>query len=100
MLKDLLKFFNCCIESLNKTEVKLNDKKSVCIVLCSKVSVNKKKVEIQNLDLSLKENKNIFLRNKIKNNMILASGGRVLKFVSKSNDFKNLRDYQSNKKLD
>ena len=89
-------FYSCCLESLNKTEVKLSDKKSICIVLCSigYPEEYKKNVEIQNLDnLVLKENENIFhAGTKSKNNMILASGGRVLNFVSKSNDFKKSRE--------
>ena len=94
---DLLEiFYSCCLESLNKTEVKLSDKKSICIVLCSigYPEEYKKNVEIQNLDnLVLKENENIFhAGTRSKNNMILASGGRVLNFVSKSNDFKKSRE--------
>ena len=53
LLSDLLEIFNsCCLESLNKTEVKLSDKKSICIVLCSigYPEEYKKNVEIQNLD--------------------------------------------------
>ena len=47
-----------------------------------------------NLDnLVLKETENVFhAGTKSKNNMILASGGRVLNFVSKSNDFKKSRE--------
>ena len=94
---DLLEiFYNCCLESLNETEVKLSDKKSICIVLCSigYPEKYKKDVEIQNLDnLVLKENENIFhAGTRSKNNMILASGGRVLNFVSKSNNFKKSRE--------
>ena len=89
-------FYSCCLESLNKTEVKLSDKKSICIVLCSKgyPEEYKKNVEIQNLDnLVLKENENIFhAGTKSKNNMTLASGGRVLNFVSKSDNFKKSRE--------
>ena len=89
-------FYNCCLECLNKTEVKLSDQKSICIVLCSigYPEEYKKDVEIQNLDnLVLKENENIFhAGTKSKNNMILASGGRVLNFVSKSNNFKKSRE--------
>ena len=53
-----------------------------------------KKIEIKNLDkLSLKENEYIFhAGTKLENNKILASGGRVLNFVSVSNNFKNSRD--------
>jgi len=94
---DLLEiFYSCCLESLNKTEVKLSDQKSICIVLCSigYPEEYKKDVEIQNLDnLVLKENENIFhAGTKSKNNMILAAGGRVLNFVSKSNNFKKSRE--------
>ena len=89
-------FYSCCLKSLNKTEVKLSNKKSICIVLCSigYPEEYKKDVEIQNLDnLVLKENENIFhAGTRSKNNMILASGGRVLNFVSKSNNFKKSRE--------
>tara|TARA_B100001057_G_scaffold500604_1_gene616603 strand:+ start:5890 stop:7152 length:1263 start_codon:yes stop_codon:yes gene_type:complete len=89
-------FYSCCIGSLNKTEVELSNKKSICIVLCSigYPEEYKKDVEIQNLEnLVIKENENIFhAGTKSKNNEILASGGRVLNFVSKSNNFKKSRE--------
>ena len=87
---------NCCQGELKKERIKLNNKKSICIVLCSKGYPEnyKKNVQINGLDnLKLKENQYIFhAGTKLVNNNILAHGGRVLNFVSLANDFKNSRN--------
>ena len=84
-------FFNCCVGKLKK-KIKLNNKKSICIVLCSKGYPEdyKKNSEISKLNkLSLKNNEYIFhAGTKLKDNKILNSGGRVLNFVSVSNNLK------------
>ena len=92
---DLIEIFvNCCLGKL-KNKIILNDKKSICIVLCSKGYPNdyKKDIPILGLNtLSLKQDEYIFhAGTKLKNNKILASGGRVLNFVSVSENLKNSR---------
>ena len=92
---DLIEIFvNCCLGKL-KNKIILNDKKSICIVLCSKGYPNdyKKDIPILGLNtLSLKQDEHIFhAGTKLENNKILASGGRVLNFVSVSENLKNSR---------
>ena len=67
------------------------NKKSLCIVLCSKGYPEsfKKNVEINNLN-KIKLNNQDFLYHagtRLNNKKIYATGGRVLNFVSLSNDF-------------
>ena len=94
---DLTKLFlNCCLGKLNEEEVKLNNKRSVCIVLCSKGYPDKydKNILIDGLsNLNLKKNEYIFhAGTKLENDRILSNGGRVLNFVSLSDNFKTSRD--------
>ena len=94
---DLTKLFlNCCLGKLNEEEVKLNNKKSVCIVLCSKGYPDKydQNILIDGLsNLNLKKNEYIFhAGTKLENDRILSNGGRVLNFVSLSDDFRTSRD--------
>ena len=88
--------FNCCLGKLKNEKVNFSEKKSICIVLCSEGYPQdyKKNIVIENLDkLILKKNEYIFhAGTKIENNQILAFGGRVLNFISVSNNFKNSRD--------
>ena len=93
---DLIEIFvNCCLGKL-KNKIRLNDKKSICIVLCSKGYPDeyKKNIPILGLNsISLKQNEYIFhAGTKLEDNNILASGGRVLNFVSISENFKNSRE--------
>ena len=89
-------FFDCCVGKLNEEKVRLSNKKSICIVLCSKGYPEdyKKDSEINKLNkLSLKNNEYIYhAGTKLKDNKILNSGGRVLNFVSTSNNLKESRD--------
>ncbi len=89
-------FFNCCRGKLSEKTIRLNDKKSICIVICSKGYPEnyKKNSEISRLNkLSLKDNEYIFhAGTKLKNNKILSSGGRVLNFVAVSNNLKKSRE--------
>jgi len=89
-------FFSCCLGKLKEKDIKLSSNKSICIVLCSKgyPGKYKKNISIEGLNsLLLKKNEFIFhAGTKIENNNILSSGGRVLNFVSISNDFKKSRD--------
>ena len=84
-------FIACCEHSLDKIKIEWLNKKSLCIVLCSKGYPEKikKNVEISNLD-NLKLDKNNFLFHagtKLENKKIYAIGGRVFNFVSLSDDF-------------
>ena len=87
---------SCCDGNLKKQAIKLNNKKSICIVLCAKGYPEnyKKNTELKNLEnLSLKNNEYLFhAGTKLENNKIIATGGRVLNFVSLSENFKNSRD--------
>ena len=89
-------FINCCLGKLTKEKIILSEKKSICIVICSKGYPDnfKRNVSIKGLkNLLLKKNEYIFhAGTKFENNEILASGGRVLNFVSVSNNFKTSRE--------
>ena len=93
---DLLNLLISCSEKkLNKENILWYEKKSICIVLCSKGYPEnyEKNIEISNLD-NLKLDKNNFIFHagtKIENNKTYANGGRVLNFVSISDDFKKSR---------
>ncbi len=94
---DLTKLFlNCCLGKLKEEEVKLNNKRSICIVLCSKGYPDKydQNILIDGLsNLNLKENEYIFhAGTKLENDQILSNGGRVLNFVSLSDDLKTSRE--------
>jgi len=94
---DLLDIFvACCEKKLDQIKIKWSDKKSLCVVLCSKGYPNKynKNIEIKNLN-KLKIDKNNFIFHagtKIIKNKIYAIGGRVLNFVSLSKNFLNARN--------
>ena len=81
----------CCEKKLNNIDIQWFDKKSLCIVLCSKGYPDnfKKKVEINNLDkIKLNSNDFLFHAGTSKNDgKIFATGGRVLNLVSLSEDF-------------
>ena len=88
-LSDIL--MACCEETLDKIEINWSNKKSVCVVICSKGYPDefKKNVEIENLDnVILDYNENLFHAGTTKkDNKIYATGGRVLNFVSISDNF-------------
>ncbi len=80
-----------CDGKLNEIEIEWLNKKSLCIVLCSKGYPDKykKNVEIRNLN-SIKSKKNDFIFHagtSLKNKKVYAVGGRVLNFISISDDF-------------
>ena len=89
-------FIACCDEKLEKFEIKWSEKKSLCIVLCSKgyPDTFQKNVKIDNLN-NLAFSKNDFVfhagTKKVKNE-IFSNGGRVLNFVTTSSSFKNSRE--------
>ena len=81
----------CCDYKLSKLNIEWLNKKSLCIVLCSKgyPDTFKKNVEISGLE-KINLNKNNFLYHAgtlKKNNKVYATGGRVLNFVSLSDEF-------------
>jgi phosphoribosylamine--glycine ligase len=84
-------FISCCNGKLDKINIEWIDKKSLCVVLCSKGYPEefKKNVEIKNLEnITLSSNNYIFHAGTLKKeNKIFAVGGRVLNFVSLSENF-------------
>ena len=86
----------CCEGKLKEIEIEWHNKKSLCVVLCSKGYPDEfeKKVKIKNIK-EIQNTKNDFLFHagtKIENNKIYAIGGRVLNFVSVSEDFNIAKD--------
>ena len=77
-------------------QIKWSEKKSLCIVLCSKgyPDAFEKNIKIDNLkNLALSKNDFVFHAGTKKvNNELLSSGGRVLNFVTTSSSFKNSRE--------
>tara|TARA_A100001011_G_scaffold210617_1_gene218913 strand:+ start:2117 stop:3382 length:1266 start_codon:yes stop_codon:yes gene_type:complete len=93
---DLLEIFlACCNESLNKTEIKWSNKKSLCIVLCSKGYPEKieKNVEIKNINnIKLNKDEHCYHAGTINDKeKTFAIGGRVLNFVCLSKSFSEAR---------
>ncbi len=89
---DLIEIFlACCDQNLDKINLNWSNKKSLCVVVCSKGYPDsfKKDVEIKNLkDIKLHENNYLFhAGTEERNNKIFAIGGRVLNYVSLSDDF-------------
>ena len=89
-------FLSCCEQKLSQIQLDWSDKKSLCIVLCSKGYPEKyeNNIEIKNLDkIKLNSNDYIFHAGTVKNNdnQISAIGGRVLNFVSLSEEFVNAK---------
>ena len=93
---ELLEILLSCVEkTLDKIKISWSNEKSLCVVLCSNGYPDKyqKNVLINNLDkLDISKNNLCFHAGTIsKNNKILATGGRVLNFVSLSDDFSRAR---------
>ena len=84
-------FLACCEGNLNKINIEWSNKKSLCVVLCSKgyPETFKKNIEIKNLGkLILKNDNFLFHAGTIQeNNKVYAVGGRVLNFISVSEEF-------------
>ena len=81
----------CCEEKLDDINIQWLDKKSLCIVLCSKGYPDKflKNIEIGNLSqIKITDTNFLFHAGTVKkNNKVYAVGGRVLNFVSISDNF-------------
>ena len=86
---------SCCEENLSNTIIDWHDKKSLCIVICSKGYPDKyeNNLLINNIDkLNLNENEYLYhAGTKQIDNKIYSNGGRVLNFVCLSKSFKNSR---------
>ena len=94
---DLVEIFEaCCNKKLSDVNIEWNSKKSLCVVLCSKgyPDTYNKNVLINNLEnFTVNENSFIFhAGTKKENNKIYATGGRVLNFVSLSDNFLKARN--------
>ena len=88
-------FLHCCEDKLDEIKIEWSDKKSICVVICSKGYPNsfKKNIKIDNLN-KIKLDKNEFLYHAgtvEKNGDVYAIGGRVLNFISLSDDFSAAR---------
>jgi phosphoribosylamine--glycine ligase len=104
---DLAEIINsCCNKKLADINIEWTNKKSLCVVLCSKgyPDTYQKNVLIKNLEnLSLNEDNFIFhAGTKNENDKFFATGGRVLNFISLSDDFLKARNevHQCIEKLD
>ena len=94
-------FISCCNGKLNEINLEWSNKKSLCIVVCSKgyPEEYKKNVEIQNIKNINTDNDEFFFHagTTIKDGNVYAIGGRVLNFVSLSDDFGKARNNIINK---
>ena len=98
MLKtDLLDIFmSCCNGMLNETQINWHNKKSLCVVLCSKGYPDEfeKNIPITNINkINLNNDEYCYhAGTKLIKNEVFAVGGRVLSFVSLSDNFKECRN--------
>ena len=85
----------CCNQTLDKIEISWSNKKSICIVMCSNGYPDEfqKNVVIENLDnIKLNTNEYLFHAGTLNiDEKIYAMGGRVLNFVSISDNFSNAK---------
>ena len=93
---DLFDIINsCCSGNLSNTEIEWHKEKSLCIVLCSKGYPDnyENNILIENIDqINLGKNDYCYHAGTIKKeSKIYSDGGRVLNFVSLSNEFKDCR---------
>ena len=94
---DLVKIIEaCCNKTLADVKIEWINKKSLCVVLCSKgyPDTYRKNILINNLEnFTLDEDNFIFhAGTKKENDKIYAIGGRVLNFISLSDNFLRARD--------
>tara|TARA_A100001011_G_scaffold388952_1_gene469545 strand:- start:2476 stop:3738 length:1263 start_codon:yes stop_codon:yes gene_type:complete len=93
---DIVDIFVACVEeNLHETPIVWSDKKSVCVVLCAEgyPETYKKNIEIKNFEkVNLDEHNFLFhAGTKNLNDKVFAIGGRVLNFISLSDDFAKCR---------
>ena len=88
--------FSCCEKKLKDIKIEWSNKKSLCIVICSKGYPDnyKNNLEIKNLNkIFLNSDEFLFhAGTKKKNKRIFATGGRVLNFVTLSDNFLTARE--------
>ena len=89
-------FLACCEEKLSEVNIEWLNKKSLCIVVCSKgyPDLFEKNVEIKNLK-RIKLDKNEFLFHagtSEKDDKVYAIGGRVLNFISLAENLRSARE--------
>jgi phosphoribosylamine--glycine ligase len=88
-------FLACCNRNLDQIELDWINKKSLCVVVCSNGYPDefKKHIEIENINsVELNENNHLYhAGTTLKDEKIYASGGRVLNFVSLSNNFSDAK---------
>ena len=94
---DLMEIFiSCCDKKLNEVEIKWSEKKSLCIVLCSKGYPDKykKNILVNNLEKIKNDSYNLCFHagTTLLNNQVYATGGRVLNFVALSENFLSSRN--------
>ena len=87
---------SCCDGTLSRSKINFSNSKSICVVLCSKGYPEKfeNNIKIEYLEqLKLHKNQNIFHAGTLKTKTgIVSNGGRVLNFVSTSDNFLKCRD--------
>jgi phosphoribosylamine---glycine ligase len=87
---------SCCTENLQNINIEWHNKKSLCVVLCSKGYPDKfeKKIIIKDIKkINLKKNEYIYHAGTIKDKeQIYSNGGRVLNFITVSEEFKESRE--------
>tara|TARA_B100001175_G_C19471882_1_gene622215 strand:+ start:7 stop:1269 length:1263 start_codon:yes stop_codon:yes gene_type:complete len=93
---DLAEIFLACFnKKLNEIDIEWLNKKSLCVVMCSKgyPDTFKKNIEIENLNkIKLNANEFLFHAGTLKKDKkVYAVGGRVLNFVSLSDDFSDAK---------
>ena len=88
--------FACCTKDLSNIEIIWHDKKSLCIVICSRGYPDKYKnnLLIKNINrINLDRNDYLYHAGTKKTDTeVRSNGGRVLNFVSLSENFKKSRD--------
>ncbi len=94
---DFLEIINACNNrSLDTVNFEWCNKKSLCVVLCSKGYPDdyENNIEIKDLkNINLRNNEFIFhAGTKNRNSKVYSNGGRVLNFVTLSDDFKECRN--------
>ena len=99
---DLVKILlACCEKKLDQINIEWKNKKSLCVVLCSKgyPEIYKKNIEINGFkNLNLTRNDYLFHAGTFeKNKKIYVSGGRVLNFVSLGLDFSECKNNAYNR---
>ncbi len=89
-------FLACCEEKLSEVNIEWLNKKSLCIVVCSKgyPDLFEKNVEIKNLKrIKLDKNEFLFHAGTLeKNDKVYAIGGRVLNFISLAENLRSARE--------